>query len=95
MADNLINVQEYLAFTFVSTSHALKAEKVIKSTGIPYLMIPTPRQISTSCGLAVKTHLVDLKMISQLFAANSVKVEAIYQISKENGQSRAERVENA
>jgi hypothetical protein len=33
-----------------SVQHALKAEKLLKSSGIRVIMIPTPREIALSCG---------------------------------------------
>jgi hypothetical protein len=95
MAESLINVRNYGAFTFLSTSHALKAEKVLKQSGHSFLMIPTPRQISTSCGLAVKVLSGDLEAVSRLLNENSVQVDAVYRISLVNGKTQAERVENA
>lgn len=40
-------------FTFVSVHHALKAEKLLQAKGIELDIIPTPRSISTSCGMSI------------------------------------------
>lgn len=39
---------------FESVSHALRAEKLLKKTGIPCKLIPVPRHISSDCGVCLK-----------------------------------------
>jgi hypothetical protein len=39
---------------FVSVSHALRAEKLLKGEGIPTKLIPVPRQLSTECGVCLR-----------------------------------------
>lgn len=41
-----------LIFTFPSTVHAMKMEKICKEEGHPGRIIPVPRQITAGCGLA-------------------------------------------
>jgi uncharacterized SAM-binding protein YcdF (DUF218 family) len=40
--------------TFEATSHALRAEKVLKKAGLKVYAIPTPRHLSSNCGIAFK-----------------------------------------
>jgi hypothetical protein len=40
-------------FTFTSVHHALKAEKILQTKGVELDIIPTPRSISTSCGISI------------------------------------------
>jgi len=37
-----------------SVSHALRAEKVLVSAGLTVRLIPTPRQLSSDCGTAIR-----------------------------------------
>ncbi|WP_456434510.1 DUF3343 domain-containing protein [Thermosulfuriphilus sp.] len=41
------------AAVFPSIHHVLKAEKVLKSQGIPVELVPIPREISSDCGMAL------------------------------------------
>lgn len=45
---------EYEVVLFHSVSHALKAEKILKSKSISYKLIPVPRHISSDCGFCVR-----------------------------------------
>lgn len=37
-----------------SVSHALRAESLVRAAGIPCKLIPTPRQLSSDCGTALR-----------------------------------------
>ncbi len=76
----LIRMKEYGVITFNSTSDALKAERVMQQAGNFFVVIPTPREISTSCGLSVKVTPGDIKLASQLLRSAGVVVEGVYQI---------------
>ena len=39
---------------FKSVSHALRAEKILKDTGIPFKIIPVPKSISSDCGVCIR-----------------------------------------
>ncbi len=38
---------------FDSTNMALKAERALKDAGIPCSVIPTPREVTAECGIAL------------------------------------------
>jgi hypothetical protein len=41
-------------FLFYTTSAALRAEKVLLAARLPVKLIPTPRQFSSDCGVALR-----------------------------------------
>jgi hypothetical protein len=41
-------------FTFISTHHVLKAEKLLLGAGIKHEIIPTPKDISSDCGMSIR-----------------------------------------
>lgn len=48
-------VQEgHLLAVFNSAHRVMKAEKSLKTLGLPILLIPAPRQLQTDCGLALR-----------------------------------------
>ncbi|NVN92366.1 MAG: DUF3343 domain-containing protein [Desulfuromonadales bacterium] len=48
-------VQEgHLLAVFNSAHRVMKAESMLKSLGLPILLIPAPRQLQTDCGLAIR-----------------------------------------
>jgi hypothetical protein len=54
---------EYQVMLFKSVSHALLAEKTLKSLGIPHKLIPVPRHISSDCGVCLRFSLKDQENI--------------------------------
>jgi hypothetical protein len=53
---------------FESVSHALLAEKIIKTEGISYKLIPVPRHISSDCGVCLRFNASDRERIEKLLA---------------------------
>jgi len=92
MIRELLKLRDYSIFTFVATSQALKAERVLKDASADFLIMPTPREISTSCGLAVKVVPADQVYCHQLLISQKVQVEAVYRITEKDGKTRSERV---
>jgi hypothetical protein len=44
----------HLLAVFNSAHRVMKAEEVIKGLGLPVLLIPAPRALTTDCGLALR-----------------------------------------
>ncbi|MCI5674579.1 MAG: DUF3343 domain-containing protein [Ezakiella sp.] len=64
--------------TFHQMTDALMMEKLGKAIEPDFRLIPVPRQISSSCGLAAQTSL-DLKTIEELIATNKIDADGIYE----------------
>lgn len=93
MDESLFKLKDYGVFTFISTSQALKAERVLKDASADFLMMPTPREISTSCGLAVKIPVSDLEARYQILHRQRVRIDGAYRVKTVAGKVTAERVE--
>jgi len=52
--ESMIKTQKYVVFLFPSVSHALKAEKILKSREVAHKLIPVPRHISADCGICLR-----------------------------------------
>lgn len=87
MSKELIKLNDFGLLTFGTTTQALKAEQVLQKAGADFLVIPIPREISASCGLAVKTRLEDLPPQRQLLREQKVTVEGAFHL-KPNGKGR-------
>jgi hypothetical protein len=44
----------YLILIFQSTHHVLKAEKILLGKGLKFDIIPTPKEISSDCGMSIR-----------------------------------------
>ena len=68
--------EEIRIITFPSVWHAFRAEKVLKSAGLACVLIPVPRELSSSCqGLAAKITESDLERALALLDAEKVLME--------------------
>jgi hypothetical protein len=71
---------EYGVVVFYSTSWALKAEKVAKDGGFEVKLIPTPRQISSDCGTALRFRWEDREALLALLESKGVRIEGVHKI---------------
>jgi len=94
MQKRLFKLQDYAVFTFKSTSQALKAERVLKNASAEFLMMPTPRPISTSCGLAVKAAPEHLRFYQEILVNHQIEIEGAFQVTTIDGKVHSERVNN-
>lgn len=77
--------------TFLSTHHALKAEKTLKNKNEKIDLIPTPREISSECGFSL--YFEDLNT-DPLDNMNGLPFEAVYMIKiTGEGKKRYERID--
>ena len=95
MSNNLVKSDVYCIFTFAATAHALKAEKVLKDADAEFIIIPTLREISTSCGLSVKIDPAHLDMYHNTLKNNGVNIESVYHVEKHGKKNIVEKFEVA
>lgn len=92
MDSDITRLTSYGLYTFDTTSHALKAEKVLKKSQARFVLIPTLREISASCGLSIKFHLEDQKELSRIFIAEQLYYEGLYQVEKRDGRNMVQKL---
>jgi hypothetical protein len=73
---------EYGVVLFHSTSHAIRAEKVLMQAGVTIKMIPTPRQLSSDCGMALRFDRTDKACIVATLEENQVPINGIHVIAQ-------------
>ena len=71
---------EHGVVLFRSSSHALRAEKVLHEAGILNKMIPTPRQLSSDCGMALRFDRADEEQVARTLAEHRVPTNGIHAI---------------
>ncbi|MEN6324811.1 MAG: DUF3343 domain-containing protein [Syntrophomonas sp.] len=93
MNNQLISRKNYCLFTFASTSQALKAEKVLKTNEAEFLIMPTLREISASCGLSVKIAPENFKDYYDILLEQKVIVDGLFQVEKEGNKNHINRID--
>lgn len=64
----MIQAESYEVVLFISVSHALRAEKILKEAGISFKLIPVPRNISSDCGVCLRFSPAYRKQIEEALA---------------------------
>ena len=81
--ENRLMVQEgHLLAVFNSAHRVMKAENLLKSLGLPILLIPAPRQLQTDCGLALRFSEEDRAGIISALGLEDLLPEFISQYQK-------------
>jgi hypothetical protein len=64
----------YFILIFESTHHALKSEKLLTGLGIKFDIIPTPKEISSDCGMAIRINpaIFDEQVVSSILTKNNI-----------------------
>lgn len=68
--------------TFYSTHHALAAEKLLKANHIRPLLVPTPRELSSNCGIALRISDNELATVRDLLESAGIEVEGAHAVAR-------------
>lgn len=66
--------------TFANTHDVIRMEKLCKESGIPGRIIPVPREISASCGLAWMAPASDKETVETFVASTGISPEGRYEM---------------
>jgi len=74
--------QQFYVIVFESTHYAISAEKLFKNNGYKFDVIPTPREITHSCGLSIRFTVETLEDIKRQIEDAHIAIKGIYEIQK-------------
>lgn len=83
----------FYCLTFDSTHYAIKIEKRMKATSVKGVMIPTPREVSASCGLSLKFLEDDKETMLELLEEEDKERVSLYLIDRRTADYKAEKLE--
>ncbi len=93
MSSELMKADRFMVFTFSSTTQALRAEKCLKGKKADFLLIPTLREISSSCGLSLKLISDNANEYYNAIIESKINIDGIYEVSKIAGKVTVNKVE--
>jgi hypothetical protein len=64
--------------TFESVHFVMKAEKALKKKEIPVRLIPTPRKISSDCGMSLEVETDNAGKLRQLLETRGCVILGVY-----------------
>lgn len=68
-------VAEFAVILFHSTSHAIAAERAAKRAGLDVKLVPTPRELSSDCGSALRIAAADRARCEAALQAAHVPID--------------------
>jgi hypothetical protein len=72
-----VSEAEYAVVLVYSTSHALRAEKLLLDGSVECKLIPVPRQLSSDCGVCVRIPRHESERALEILAAQ-VMIEGVH-----------------
>ena len=63
---------------FDSIHQALRAEKTLRNAGVRFELIPTPREISASCGQSITLTIAELAVAIAIISLEIISYRAVY-----------------
>ena len=85
-------MHEMYIISFNSTHQAIKCDKAFGKNEIDYTVLPTPREISQSCGMSIRFGLEDIDTIKEIIDQNQIEYKSMYRIFKEDGKKQVEEI---
>ena len=82
--------REYALITFKSTHYAIQAEEALEEEDMDFKTIPTPREVSHSCGLSILTSVDDIEKIKKVIEEGKISIDGFYRFTKDGSNSKAE-----
>ncbi|MBN2794839.1 MAG: DUF3343 domain-containing protein [Clostridia bacterium] len=76
-------MEEYIVITFDSTHVAIDTERLLSNYEVE--MIPTPRQLSSNCGLSLKGSTEILEDVLEIVTRHHPDMCQCYKVSKKDG----------
>ena len=67
----------YGVVLFHTTSAVMRAEKLLTRAGLTIKLIPTPREFSSDCGIALRFNWADKERVESSLAAAQIEVSGL------------------
>lgn len=71
-------MQNYYLITFKNTHGAISGEKVLKNEGLEVVVMPTPTNITKSCGISIRIKPEDFSQVLNIVTKGTIEPEKIY-----------------
>ncbi|MFO7917841.1 MAG: DUF3343 domain-containing protein [Anaerolineae bacterium] len=70
----------YVVILIYSTSHAIRAEKILHQTGTASKLIPVPRSLSSNCGDCLRIDPSDAEAAEEALEEAGMEIEGVHGI---------------
>mgnify|MGYP006268996969 CR=1 FL=1 len=70
----------YGVVLFFTNSSVMRAEKLLKKAGYSIKLIPTPREFSSDCGIALRFDWADYEQAKSILDTAHLEIDSIHQM---------------
>ena len=78
-------MNEMYIVAFKSTQHAIRTDKLLNESNMKVTTLPTPREISSSCGISVRFLKDDINKVIDIIESNEILYHGIFKIERVEG----------
>jgi len=71
---------QYGAVLFYTTSSAMRAEKLLTKAGYAVKLIPTPREFSSDCGIALCFDWAQQEQVKSVLETARVEIDSLHHL---------------
>lgn len=75
------DIRHYILFP--SYNNGLQLESKLKVRGIKYTIVPTPRELSSCCGISIMYNKEDEVVISEIIKEEGISVTGFFSLKKQ------------
>lgn len=86
-------MEEFYFISFESTNNAMQAEDFLKKNNYNVTIIPTPREVTQSCGLSIKLNEGRIDEVVDFKSKGLIKIKGMYHLQKENGLRKISKID--
>ena len=65
---------------FYTTSAVMRAEKTLKKENLTVKLVPTPRELSSDCGIALRFDWEHAERIENILDAENIEFDGIHRV---------------
>ena len=76
----MLDKKEYLLITFPNVTEAMRLEAASEKAKVPGRLIPVPRQIISTCGMAFRAEPGQKQQLADLAAQEKITVEEYFNL---------------
>lgn len=84
--------KEYILVAFKSTHHAIGAEEVFEEEDMDFKTIPTPREVSHSCGLSLLFFQDSLERVKEIIEEKNIIIGGLFKFVKDGANSKVDKI---
>ncbi len=87
-------MNEMYIVSFNSTHHAIKTDKILSQSGVTSTTLPTPREITASCGISIRFLFNNIEKVNKILKENDIEYKGIFKITRlEDGKREVNQID--